>query len=235
MLLAFPFFLYELLRQHDPDDSRGLFGWALGAIRNLSLLKTIRQLVLFGLPVALVIVGLMVMNWARFDDPFEFGHKFLQIRWRGRIETWGLFNYHYLTRNLMVSMTLLPWLSAQEPYIGISRHGLAIWFTTPVVLWVLWPKARSWFYTFLAVTALAVAIPSLIYQNSGWIQFGYRFSLDYTVFFMLMLAATGRKFGKLFLALAVFAVAVNLFGAITFDRHWEYYPSVSTKTYYQPD
>jgi hypothetical protein len=235
MLLAFPFFIYEILGSHAEDESKGFFRWMFNAVRDQGGGRTVRKLALFGLPVLLIIASLMMMNWARFEDPFEFGHKLLQIRWRGRIETWGLFNYHYLTRNLMVSLTLLPWLSADEPYVGISRHGLALWFTTPVLLWILWPKTRTRFYTFLAIAALAVAVPSLFYQNSGWIQFGYRFSLDYTIFLMLMLAASGRKFDKLFLGLVVFSVAVNLFGAITFDREWKYYPNQSTATYFQPD
>ncbi len=235
MLLAFPFFIYEMLRAHAPEETVGIGRWLLGAVRKKGIGGTCRGLIIFGIPVVAIIVSLMVMNWTRFDDPFEFGHKLLQVRWRDRIDRWGLFHYHYLARNLSVSLTLLPWLSVHEPYLGISRHGLAVWFTTPVLFWVLWPKKRDAFYVFLAITAVFVAAPSLLYQNSGWIQFGYRFSLDYTLFFILMLAVGGRRFNKLFLALCVFAVAVNLFGAITFDRAMEYYPSVSTRSYFQPD
>ena len=34
--------------------------------------------------------------------------------------------------------------------------------------------------------------PSLFYMNSGWVQFGYRFSLDYMVFLIVLLAIGGR-------------------------------------------
>ena len=121
------------------------------------------------------------------------------------------------------------------PHLGISRHGLALWFTTPGFLWLLRPERRTSQLTALTVTALLVAIPTLLYQNSGWVQFGFRFSLDYTPLLLLMLAFGGRRFGKLFVALAIFALVVNLFGAITFDRMWEYYPSASTKHLFQPD
>ncbi|MCP4601510.1 MAG: hypothetical protein GY847_13510 [Proteobacteria bacterium] len=235
MLLAFPFFIYELLRPGAPDEAMGLGRWIVDSVRRQRVGPLIWRIVLFGLPIAAILATLMLMNWARFDDPFEFGHKYLQVRWHERIARWGLFHYHYLARNLSVSLTLLPWLSIEEPYLGISRHGLAIWFTTPVLFWLLWPQKRTKYYTFLALTFAFVALPSLLYQNSGWIQFGYRFSLDYTVFFILMLAEGGRKFGKIFLALCIFSVAVNLFGAITFDRSMEFYPSVSTKSYFQPD
>ena len=60
---------------------------------------------------------------------------------------------------------------------------------------------------------------TLLYQNSGWLQFGYRFSNDYAVFLFAMLAIGGSRFGKLFYALrAAGASRVNTFGALTFDR-----------------
>jgi hypothetical protein len=33
---------------------------------------------------------------------------------------------------------------------------------------------------------------ALLYQNTGWLQFGYRFSLDYVVFLVLLLAVDPR-------------------------------------------
>ena len=68
------------------------------------------------------------------------------------------------------------------------------------------------------VTALATALPSLLYQNSGFVQFGYRFSLDYMVFLVLLLAVGGRRLSKTWKFLFLVSVAVNLFGAITFGR-----------------
>ena len=176
----------------------------------------------------------MVMNWLRFEDAFEFGHKLLVVRWTGRIVKWGLFHYHYLSKNLTASLTLLPWISGVEPYIQISCHGLALWFTTPVLLYVLWPQNRTRFYTALILTTLTIAIPNLLYQNTGWVQFGYRFALDYMPFLIVMLAISGRKFTKLFYALCIFAVIVNLFGAITFDRIRAFSPRANT-AFFQPD
>ena len=160
----------------------------------------------------------MWMNAARFGDPFEFGHSYLNIRWRSRIDTWGLFNYHYLSKNLAVVLAALPWLSSVPPYLKLSRHGLALWVTTPALLLVLWPKRGSLTMTGLSVAAAAVAVADLFYQNSGWIQFGYRFSLDYAIALFALLALGSRRFGKSFYALCAGPVAVNLFGAITFDR-----------------
>jgi len=176
-------------------------------------------------------MGLVAMwfNAARFNDPFEFGHSLLEIRWRGRIDKWGLFNYHYLARNLGVMLTSLPWLTASVPYVLISRHGLALWVTTPQLLLVLWPKRSSFTMFGLGLAAALVALANLLYQNSGWIQFGYRFSLDYAVLLFALLALGGRRFGWRFALLTLVAIAINLFGAITFDRANHFYDRDPTK------
>jgi hypothetical protein len=69
----------------------------------------------------------------------------------------------------------------------------------------------------------AVALPSLLYQNSGWLQFGYRFSLDYLVLVILLLAVGGRPLTRTVKALIIAGIVINLFGAITFYRAWQFY------------
>lgn len=234
MLLAFPFFIYEaVISQFDP--TLGFRAGLKDYLRHRSWITPIKQTALFALPAAGVILALMILNAARFDNPFEFGHGLLKVRWSGRIEKWGLFNYHYLARNLAVSLTLLPWISTTKPYLQISNHGLALWFCTPVLFYIIWPVIRSRLYTALLISAAAVALPSLLYQNSGWVQFGYRFALDYMPFLIILIAASGRKFGRLFITLCAFSVVVNLFIAITFDRIKSVSPSKSPTAYFEPD
>jgi hypothetical protein len=209
-----------------------LSAWLRGVEPRAALARIAR----FALP--LLVVGALAMwfNAARFDDPFEFGHNYLKIRWTGRIEKWGLFNYHYLPKNLAVFLAALPWLSSKVPYLRISRHGLALWFTTPHTLGVLWPKRSAVTMHGLALGALAVAVADLCYQNSGWIQFGYRFSLDYAVLVFALLALGGRRIGLGFYTLLGFALAVNLFGALTFDRAQRFYDQDPTQNVmFQPD
>lgn len=195
-----------------------------------------KKIALFSAPLLAIGLIAMAMNDARFHDPFEFGHSLLEIRWRGRIEKWGLFNYHYLGRNLAVMLASLPWLTSTAPYLMISRHGLALWVTTPNFFYLFWPKRTSSTLIGLGVAAGAVALLDLLYQNSGWIQFGYRFSLDYAVLLFAMLAVGGHRFGKRFVALALIAVVINTFGAITFDRAHRYYDKdPSQKVIFQPD
>jgi hypothetical protein len=215
LLFAVPLFLFELVRVCLPD------GAALApraALRALDRPRFVKAFALFVLPIALVFALTLVLNAARFGDPFEVGYRYLEVAWRARIEKWGLFSYHYLGRNLGVVLTSLPWVGDADVPFRVSAHGLALWVTTPMYLWLLWPKRTLAPHLALATTAIAVALPSLFYQNSGWVQFGYRFSNDYAVFLFALFAVGGRRIGIAFAALGTWAVVVNALGAATFNR-----------------
>ncbi|WP_437932130.1 hypothetical protein WMF37_23725 [Sorangium sp. So ce291] len=197
-----------------------------------------RRLALFAAPAALVLSVLLWHNHARFGDAAEFGHRYLHIAWRARIEKWGLFSYHYLPRNLAVVLTSLPYTHVQGAPFQINAHGLALWVTTPIYAWALWPRRTPPVFWALAATAAAVALPSLFYQNSGWIQFGYRFSNDFAPFLFAMIAVGSRRFGVPFYVLGAAAIAVNGFGALTFQRagfERFYFLERTQRVLHQPD
>ena len=85
--------------------------------------------------------------------------------------------------------------------------------------------------------AAFVCLADLAYQNSGWVQFGYRFACDYMIVLFALIAMGGRKLkGFGFIAALVFAVVVNTFGAITFDRLYQFYDDDNTQErVFQPD
>jgi len=247
LLFAFPLFLFEAARvskrvphgdveptvEATPPDTPQPRKW-LDAWRELDVRRFTQVGLAFALPLALAFGLSLLHNAARFDDPFDVGYRHLQITWQGRIAKWGLFHYHYLAKNLGVVLTSLPWL---QPF-RINAHGLALWVTTPAFVYLLWPKRTGRGYTAFIVTAACVGIPALFYQNTGWMQFGYRFSNDYAVFLFCALALCGRRLGPTFWALTLVAVAINAFGAVTFDRPKYaryYYMQPSQGTLYQPD
>src|SRR5262249_50435204 len=152
--------------------------------RRLDRSALLRTLVAFAVPVAILGLGAAALNYARFGKLTEFGHTYLNVRWTPRIQRFGLFNYAFLGRNLACLLALVPRIVRGAPWVQVSWHGLAIWVTTPVILWVLWPRVKGPLHRPLWVTTACVALPDLFYQNSGWVQFGYRFALDYIVFLL---------------------------------------------------
>jgi hypothetical protein len=190
--------------------------------------------VLFALPIIAAIGIMLSINKARFGSPFEFGHTMLNVVWMERVKRWGLFSYHYLSRNMTCAFTLLPIVNpANAPeHVGriqFSGNGVALWVTTPLYLWLLWPRVKGPLHFALWATVIPIALQDLMYQNSGWLQFGYRFSNDYAPYLFVLLAIGARPFGAMFKAAAAWALAINTFGAVSFQRRgYEKYYYVQT-------
>ena len=221
LAFASTYFILLLFLQRAPWSKQGI-------------LLRLKQGVLFALPCLAVGGALMWYNYARFESPFEFGHRFLLNGTRDSIVDHGLFSFWFLPRNLSSAFTNVPQFISHYPYVKITGHGLSLLATTPVFFYLLWPrkeqvanasrdKYRLSLHTILWITVAVTAAPGLLYQNSGWLQFGYRFAMDYLPLLLILLAVDGRKPGKLFYALVLVSVAVNLFGAITFSRFPQFY------------
>lgn len=247
MLLMAPLFAFEALRACCKDpvaDEGSMVAWVREALARVDRGALARKLALFTLPLLVSFAIASWMNKSRFGNPspFAFGHEHLSVVWNARMQRWGLFGYHYLAKNLGVALTILPWTPprgalADAPF-KINEHGLALWFTSPFYLWLLWPKRRTPLGDAIALSALAALAMNLLYQNSGWRQFGYRFSNDYALLLFALLALGGRSFGWFFRGAAAWALAWNLFGAVTFDRgEYDrfYYRDGSQTVLYQPD
>jgi hypothetical protein len=185
--------------------------------------RAARTVAWFAAPVTAIAVAAAAYNLHRFDALTEFGHAYLRVRQQAQIEEHGLFSYAYLARNLTVAFTLLPELPGGPPWIALNGHGLAMWVTTPALLLLVWPHQRPPIHRALWLTVALVAVPTFFYQNDGWFQFGYRFSLDYLPFLVMLLAVGGRPLRWPARALIAAGVAVNLFGALTFERAPAYY------------
>ncbi len=241
-LLAAVFFGLEAIRVHrlagetEASTDDDLLTRAVRYARSTDWRAVLGKVLRFSVPVLAALAVYMLLNKLRFGDWRETGYRFLQIRWQTRILRWGLFNFHYLSRNLAVALALLPWISRVAPYIQVSRHGLALWVTTPQYLELLRPARVSRLATNLIVAALAIASLDLLYQNSGWVQFGYRFSNDFALLLIGALAVNGRPWRRVGWALLVVAIAVNVFGAATFERPGNVYLGDNTaEGMFQPD
>lgn len=188
----------------------------------------LRRLALFCAPCLVIGGGLLWMNEIRFGSPTAFGHRYLAGGSLERIQNWGLFNIHFLRENLHTMFTLVPELTADPPYIQISKHGMSILATTPALLWLVWPEQREsradrfWWYLLWAVV-IVTAVPALLYQNTGYAQFGYRFIMDYLPYLVLLIALGRRPLGWFFKVCVVAGAVVNGFGAATFQRMEQFY------------
>ncbi len=211
----------------------------LGGEGRVGALRAARKIALFALPAALVGLALAWFNWARWQNPLEFGHFYLLEGTRAPTRDHGLFNFIFLNHNLSAALTNLPRLSAQAPYVHITRHGLGILACTPALFALFGGRTqhptetapepdlerrRASLVRNLAIAVGCVAAPALLYQNDGWQQFGYRFALDFWPALMGVFALRVGHLSRKVKALIVLGMVVQLFGAVTFGRmEWFYY------------
>lgn len=199
-----------------------------GRLRRDGWDEAVKKLAWFCAPCLAVGLTLLWMNQVRFESFTEFGHTYLAAGGLDRIQQYGLFNLHFLSKNLSALLTLLPRFQPDAPYVIISKHGMSLFLTTPAFFYLFLPEERKsdadkFWWRLLWVTVAVTAIPGLLYQNTGYAQFGYRFSLDYTPYLIVLLAVGRRPLSWLFKVLVLVGVAVNAFGAVTFKRFEKFY------------
>lgn len=182
-----------------------------------------QQLGRFALGAAPLAVLAAAYNHYRFGRVSEFGHAFLfDNRVNTDIDRFGLFDLTYLPRNLNAALFKLPEVSLSPFKLSYDPHGLSLLLTLPLLVFLLVPKTRPRLHWPLWLTVAACALPGLLYQNTGYMQFGFRFSLDYTPYLLLLFAIGGwslRHRGVL--AVALFGVLVNFWGALAFRGYTE--------------
>src|SRR4051794_22059197 len=150
--LVLPLFFAEVIRANG--------GWV--ALRSGEGRRALAKATLaFSAPIAVVGAILAVLNVVRFGSPFEFGHKFLAVQWQERMFRFGLFNYHFLSRNLAAALILLPRVMNHAPYVKISQHGMSLLVTSPNLAYTVLPQAPSPLRRALWLTVLTTALPSL--------------------------------------------------------------------------
>jgi hypothetical protein len=154
-------------------------------------------------------------NYLRFGRFSEFGHSFLyNNRVNADIDRFGLFSFHYLARNLDAAFLKLPEIGLHPLRLSYDPRGLS--------LFLLVPKEKPRLHWPLWLTVAACALPGFFYQNTGYMQFGFRFSLDYTPYLMLLFACGGWVLkNRWVLAASALGILVNFWGAVAFRGYTE--------------
>jgi len=183
----------------------------------------LRPVLLFAAGAAPLALLAMAFNVARFGSPGEFGHSFLyDNRVNSDIDAHGLFSWVYLSRNLQAAWLMLPRIQWSPFTLAYDPRGLSMLLTMPWLVLLVFPRTRPRLHWPVWLTVAVCALPGLFYQNTGYMQFGFRFSLDYTPYLVLLLGLSGWSFRLLGVrALLAASVLVNTWGALAFRGYTE--------------
>lgn len=135
----------------------------------------------FILPVLLFVLVIVSYNYVRFGDPFETGistHR-MAARLAQGFRQHGAFSMHYFPTNFYYHYLFYPFPIRPESSLGGS-----LFLLTPVFFFAirgLLVGKPQWSPLLLSLTIISCAVPIEFLMGTGWVQFGPRYTLDYTV------------------------------------------------------
>ena len=100
-----------------------------------------------------------------------------------------------------------PPIIEQSLKIMPSPYGMGIIFTTPLLFLALKPIFTTSLERNLFIGAVAIALVEFMHYAQGWVQFGYRFALDFMPFLLILLALRFKSIFKhiILLIISIFA------------------------------
>jgi hypothetical protein len=172
---------------------------------------------LLGAPIAAATALVAVLNLLRFGDPFDAGirYQLMDKMFRVDFERFGAFSLNYLPTNLYYHYVHYP-----LPFSARSLMGGSLFLLTPVfaaAAWAFGGKDGRWSRRALLASIVLTALPSLLLMGTGWRQWGPRYTLDFTVPLLVLVAGgLGRWPTWAVRTAALISVAHYVAGAIMF-------------------
>ena len=211
-------FLAAALLSRPTTAFAGLF-FALPLLRRRNLPELVK---LAAVP-ALALFVLAAYNHVRFSSPTDFGYDRMILHGQGlaMMRQYGQFHPHFIPGNAFWFFLAPPWPLADGrfPFFGFDQRGLSLFLATPAFAYAFVAFTRRRRRCLVVQDALigifACLVPLLLYFNTGYAQFGHRFSLDYLPLLMLLVAAgMGPRPGKLAYALIAASIAIQAVGVL---------------------
>jgi hypothetical protein len=187
---------------------------------------------------AIPVLALVAYTLATTGEPFNPAYEVL---YRNEVEAypqfgyngaWGATDLRYIPQNLLIALFAFPqvmpacdagvvreiWSAAGCGYLVPRDIGTSLLLTSPAYLLALAALPRIGRDRVVAGAALAtaaIAIVNLAHFSQGWVQFGYRFSLDFAPFLLLLVALgtevlLATRWRRAWAAVAVGLVAVSI-------------------------
>lgn len=184
----------------------------------ISLFNQKKKLLIFLIGAFVFIPTSLYYNHFRFGNILETGYEIVYKQYETSSlkysigDSFGYFSYKNIPLHLYTFFVMPPNILSNGE-VRPSPFGMGILFTSPLIFLALKPKFKKGMELTLIITIIICAIPSFLHYAQGWVQFGYRFILDFIVFIMILLAIRFKP-SKFNLFLITISVIVNLWGVL---------------------
>ena len=153
------------------------------------------------LPVAVSLLLLLLYNYLRFGNIFEFGYHYQLIAHEPAVNReHGLWGFVHFPANLYYFLLKGPeavFLPGSKiltyPFVQADIWGMSVLFTSPILLWGLRAPVKEPIIYLALGTSLIMLFTILGYYGIGVRQYGYRYALDFYPFLFFILAYVCRE------------------------------------------
>jgi hypothetical protein len=185
--------------------------------RPLNWKRIASNLTLAATPVCLGLLFFCYYNYARFGSILETGLSchLMSNFFRPNFLLYGASNIHYFPINLYYEYLYYPFPLSNE-----SMMGGSLFLLSPLFLFIfpaIFNAKPRWGVWALLASVLVTDIPIMFHMSTGYVTFGPRYTLDFTVP-LLLLTALGIERHKKWLPilLAILSIAQYLLGTYGF-------------------
>ncbi|GCE23921.1 hypothetical protein [Dictyobacter kobayashii] len=200
-LLAFPCYLLliYLEERHQP--------WLL-----------LRKCIAFCAVLGVAVSGILLYNLARFGSWLDFGYTSMNVspRLADGLHQYGQFSLHFLAMNFHYMLIQPPQILSQLPYIFFNPVGTGIFWTMPALCSLFrtfFVRPHNYLTWCLSAGCIFPVIAHLLYFNTGWLQFGYRFFVDILpLVFVLAIMGFHDRLRWYEKGLILLSIGINLWG-----------------------
>lgn len=194
---------------------------------------SMKQFLFMLIPIIIALSLLGTYNNRRFHSVFETGYNYINSINEaplGENLKYGDKNIIHIPANLYSFLIMAPEPLKEKgsafilkfPYLKLSPWGVAIWFTSPLLLLLLCKFKKGTYTISAALASIALALPVFTWYSIGYAQVGYRYALDFLPFiFLLLIPSLSPKLSKTAILLIILGV---IFNCIYTDSIWEIYP-----------
>lgn len=187
-----------------------------GVFYLMQLVKKGGKFIAFLFGASIFIPIFLFYNWFRFGNIIETGYEVIYRQYKTSDiqysvgKSYGYFSYKNIPMHLYTFFIMPPIMSSTGG-MRPSPFGMGILFTSPLLFVALKPKFKKGIELEAITTAVICATPSFLHYAQGWVQFGYRFILDFIVFLMIVLALRFKQ-SKFNLFLILVSIIINFWG-----------------------
>lgn len=164
-------------------------------------------------------------NFARFGNIFDDGRYYMYLNYVNSATPYtfarighpgfvtNMLDLRNIPLNLYTLFLMPPVFSAHFPFVTPSPYGLSIILISPLFFYAI--SAKRDFLTKVSwLAVLLIATGDFLWFAQGWVQFGYRYLLDFIPYLMILVARGIGEFSDFKLFLLVWSVIVNAWGAL---------------------